>query len=117
MSRHAPRTSGTLGIVHRVSDAWRVLVVDATGSVPRIAAAESLPASAPERVRETLAAAGGDRVVQIVPASASVCRTCTLPDAGDEALEAALRLQAETWLLAGTPPHRYGQTVLPKADA
>ena len=117
MSRHAPRTSGTLGIVHRVSDAWRVLVVDATGSVPRIAAAESLPASAPERVRETLAAAGVDRVVQIVPASASVCRTCTLPDAGDEALEAALRLQAETWLLAGTPPHRYGQTVLPKADA
>ncbi|MHC4811193.1 MAG: hypothetical protein ACYTEV_12640, partial [Planctomycetota bacterium] len=117
MSRHAPRTSGTLGIVHRVSDAWRVLAVDATGSVPRITAAETIPSSAPDRVRETLASARVDRVVQVVPASASVCRTCTLPDAGEEALEAALRLQAETWLLAGTPPHRYGQTVLPKADA
>jgi hypothetical protein len=117
MSRHAPRTSGTLGIVHRVSDAWRVLAVDASGPLPRITAAETIPASAPERVRETLETARVDRVIQIVPASASVCRTCTLPDAGEEALEAALRLQAETWLLAGTPPHRYGQAVLPKADA
>ncbi len=117
MSRPLPRISGTLGIVHRAGDEWRVLVVDASGATPRVRSAETVPASSPDRVRSMLEDAKPELVLQVVPAAASVCRTCTLPDAEGETLDAALRLQAETWLLAGTPEYRYGAAVLPKAAA
>jgi hypothetical protein len=117
MSRHAPRISGLLGVVHRVADEWRILVVDTAGGSPRVRGTETVPAASPASVRSFLESARVEHVLQVVPASASVCRTCTLPDAEGEALDAALRLQAETWLLAGTPEHRYGGGVLPKAAA
>lgn len=117
MSRHSPRISGLLGVVHRVADEWRILVVDTAGGSPRVRGAETVPATSPANVKSFLESARVDHVLQVVPASASVCRTCTLPDAEDDALDAALRLQAETWLLAGTPEHRYGGGILPKAAA
>jgi len=58
------------------------------------------------------------RVLTVLPARETVCRTFTLPAASDEQLELALRLQAEAALLGGVPPHRVGMGVLPStADA
>ncbi len=44
----------------------------------------------------------------ILPGSATVCRTTILPDVDTEQILQALRLQAESKLLGGTPEHRRG---------
>lgn len=58
------------------------------------------------------------RVLVVLPARETVCRTFTLPAASEEQLELALRLQAEAALLGGVPPHRVGMAIIPsRADA
>ena len=47
-----------------------------------------------------------ERIVAILPGSATICRSSILPNIEDDQLEEALRLQAEARLLGGTPPHR-----------
>ncbi|MFK7961344.1 MAG: hypothetical protein AB8G96_12565 [Phycisphaerales bacterium] len=112
----SPIRSGILGIVHRAGGDWRLVAADLSGSRPKILASEALPSSAGhERVDAWLESQKVTSVLQVVPASASVSRTFILPNAEDDALDQALRLQAETWLLAGTPDHRYGGGVLPAA--
>ncbi len=51
----------------------------------------------------------------VLPASAVICRTCTLPDAAQDQLEQALALQAEAHLLNEMPDHRQARAVLPMA--
>ena len=58
------------------------------------------------------------RVLVVLPARETVCRTFSLPAASEEQLELALRLQAEAALLGGVPPHRVGMGIIPsRADA
>ncbi len=56
------------------------------------------------------------RVISVLPASAIICRTCTLPNGSPQQLDAALKLQAETQLLGSVPPHRMATAVLHAAD-
>ena len=52
------------------------------------------------------------RAIVILPPSRIICRTVSLPDAGESHLLPALRLQAETHLLGVAPPHRQSLAVL-----
>ncbi|MDP6541405.1 MAG: hypothetical protein QGF07_01340, partial [Phycisphaerales bacterium] len=55
-------------------------------------------------------------IISILPGSATICRTSLLPDIDDDQLQEALRLQAESRLLGGTPPHRRALAALESAD-
>ncbi|MFO0827052.1 MAG: hypothetical protein U0572_02795 [Phycisphaerales bacterium] len=57
------------------------------------------------------------RAIAVLPASATVCRTCSLPPAQGEQLISALRLQAETALLGSVPSHRIGMAMVPDTSA
>lgn len=58
------------------------------------------------------------KAIAVLPPSATVCRTCTLPALGagkSEQLLSALRLQAETAFMGGIPNHRLSMAALPEA--
>jgi hypothetical protein len=62
-----------------------------------------------------LSQAGTGRILVVLPARETVCRTFSLPAASQDQLDLALRLQAEAALLGGVPPHRVGLGILPAA--
>jgi len=57
-------------------------------------------------------ARGAGRVLAVLPADRTVCRSFSLPAASPEQLDAALRLHAEAAFLGGVPSHRVGLAVL-----
>jgi Tfp pilus assembly protein PilN len=110
---HHPSDPAVLAVVHRAADGWRGLVASTDGPRPRVidTAEFSDGRALPAWLREH--GAGG--VLCVLPASTVICRTMTLPDAGDEQLDQALHLQAEAHLVGIAPPHRMGMAVLPGA--
>lgn len=116
IATEAQPLTGMIGVVHRAGRSWHVLVADLAGSLPRVVASESFPADRPDRVETLFEQAKVGHVIQIVPASSSVARTCRLPDSDEETLASALRLQAETWFLAGAADHRTAGAVLESAE-
>lgn len=115
MSRHHDQHPPDLpvAVVHPARSRVRVLVVDRDGSALRIVHAGETSTSG---VSAEIARHGAKRIVQVLPASEAITRTCTLPAAGDGQLEAALRLQAETYLLGRVPEHRLGLAALAAAE-
>jgi hypothetical protein len=103
-----------LAVVHRTGDVWRGLIVEqGNPDRPRIVDAQEFPDDAAESLTSWITDKQASEVLYVLPASTTVCRTCTLPDAAPEVLEQALRLQAEGHLTEIAPPHRLGMAVLP----
>ena len=67
------------------------------------------------RISAWLTQNGVEKAICILPGGSFICRTCQLPNASNEQLLPALRLQAEAHLLGVTPPHRSAMAVLHSA--
>lgn len=107
-------------VLHHTGRVWRGLVVrNGMGrdshSPPAILASREFAMSMAGRIETWLDEHSVSEVMCVLPSSAVICRTCPLPDAPMEQLEAALRLQAEAHLLGIAPPHRLGMAVLEKS--
>ncbi len=106
----------TIGVLHRAGGIVRGLIVAAGGGArPRVVAWREFGPDQADRIDGWLEQNHVDQALGVLPASAIVCRTCTLPNAEPEALAAALRLQAEARMPGTTAPHRLGMAVLPPA--
>ncbi|MCH8315868.1 MAG: hypothetical protein IIA64_07830 [Planctomycetes bacterium] len=108
-------TGGIIGVVQRAGRNWRCLIGQTDTGVPRITAWEEFDASQAGRIPDWLAKHDVQRVVGVLPASAVVCRTCSLPHTDAIQLQQALQLQAEAHLLGTAPPHRQATAVLDNA--
>ena len=106
---------GIIGVVQRAGRNWRCLIGQTDASVTRITAWKEFDAPRAGRIAEWLAKYDVQRVVGVLPASAVVCRTCSLPDTDAIQLNQALQLQAEAHLLGTAPPHRQATAVLDNA--
>lgn len=92
--------------------AWHVLIVRSEASTLSLIAERSATAG-DGSVAGWARSHKPARALIVLPASATVCRTCPLPPAQGEQLASALRLQAETALLGGVPWHRVATAALP----
>ena len=108
-------TGGVIGVVQRAGKNWRCLIGQTDAGVPHITAWEEFDAPRAGRIADWLAEHDVQRVVGVLPASAVVCRTCSLPDTDAIHLHQALQLQAEAHLLGTAPPHRQATAVLENA--
>lgn len=106
--------TATLGVLHRAGGIVRGLIVS-EGTRPRVVAWREFGPDQADRIDGWLDQYNVERVLGVLPASAVICRTCTLPNAEPEALAAALRLQAEARMPGTTAPHRLTMAVLPSA--
>ncbi|MEE8153639.1 MAG: hypothetical protein V3T53_01620 [Phycisphaerales bacterium] len=106
------QSGGIIGVVQRAGRTWRCLIGQTDTSVPRITAWEEFDTPRAGRIADWLAKHDVQRVVGVLPASAVVCRTCSLPESNAIQLQQALELQAEAHLLGTAPPHRQAVAVL-----
>lgn len=90
-------------------------VVGTPGPPATLTAWQEFPADDTERISAWLDECGAQAVLGVLPASAVVCRTCTLPNVAAQQLEQALALQAEAHLLTEVPDHRRARAVQPMA--
>ena len=109
------QSGGIIGVVQRAGKNWRCLIGQTDAGVPHITAWEEFDAPRAGRIADWLAEHDVQRVVGVLPASAVVCRTCSLPDTDAIHLHQALQLQAEAHLLGTAPPHRQATAVLENA--
>lgn len=93
-------------------DMFDALLVDASGSDRPLKVREErrLPAAAVSAWLERHEA--GTRLL-LLPSAATICRLYRLEGVSREQAEQALRLQAESHLLGGVPPHRIAMSLLP----
>ncbi|MBL9149741.1 MAG: hypothetical protein JNM94_13710 [Phycisphaerae bacterium] len=96
--------------------AWHVFIVRGEGSTLSLIAERSATAG-DGSVAGWARSHRPARALVVLPASATVCRTCPLPPTQGEQLASALRLQAETALLGGVPWHRVATAALPSQSA
>ena len=84
---------------------WRCLFATVQeNSIPSIR--ETVIVEGSKALEELLESKQPSGIYVILPGSSTVCRTTTLPDVDDEQILEALRLQAESKFLGGTPEHR-----------
>ena len=116
--------NGPIAVLHRVGGSIRGVIGTLAPAGRPEAPADQQPAltgfkefqaSRPGDIAAWLDEHGAGPVVVVLPASAVVCRTCTLPEADPEHLAQALALQAEAHQLTAVPPHRRATAVLPAA--
>ena len=107
--------TGVIAILQRAGRQWRGLIGAADDGMPRILAWREFDDARSGQIAEWLAEHGAKRVVGVLPASAVVCRTCSLPDTDGIHLHQALQLQAEAHLLGTAPPHRQATAMLENA--
>ena len=107
--------TGVIAILQRAGRQWRGLIGATDDDMPRILAWREFDDARSGQIAEWLAEHGAIRVVGVLPASAVVCRTCSLPDTDAIHLHQALQLQAEAHLLGTAPPHRQATAVLENA--
>ncbi|MBT4529679.1 MAG: hypothetical protein HOC27_00600 [Phycisphaerae bacterium] len=101
----------TIAIAQRVGGSWRCLfaTTDDSGQPTILDALELVNEKA---LADALHTKQPTATFCILPGSATVCRTTTLPDVEDEQIAEALRLQAESKFLGGTPEHRRAMSAL-----
>jgi hypothetical protein len=105
-----------VAVVHEVAGARAVLVANIAGETPRLLEASTIgPGDGAGALGVCLDRHEAGRVIEVLPGSHVVCRTCTLPNAEDDQLEEALLLQAEALVPEETPEHRRAAAVLPTA--
>lgn len=92
-----------------------MLIVAARNGRASILEAQEYPAERVGEMEARLTAARAARLICVLPAASTVCRTVTLPSAEPDQLQQALQLQAETHLPADAAPYRTAMTVLPPA--
>ncbi|MHC4964470.1 MAG: hypothetical protein ACYTGE_06140 [Planctomycetota bacterium] len=116
--------NGLIAVLHRVGGSVRGVIGTLAPADRPEAPADRQPAltdfkefqaSRSGEIAAWLDEHGAGPVVVVLPASAVVCRTCTLPEADAEHLAQALALQAEAHQLTAVPPHRRATAVLPAA--
>ena len=81
--------------MHRAGDTWRILIAKTAGIRPAVLDIRDVDAHETERLDDWFDEHHVGQVLVVLPASAVVCRTCTLPDTDPEQLALALDLQAE----------------------
>ena len=104
-----------LAILHRAGRTWRLLIADTRRGRPEILDSRDIPERDADDIDRWLEPHHVGRVICVLPSTAIICRSCTLPDADPEQLEQALSLQAEAQLLGSAPPHRMAMAVLHSA--
>lgn len=105
----------TLVLVPRsIDQGWRCLLIQRERSGLSIVADRMARAGDPD-LPGWLAGRNPAKALVLLPALATIARTCTLPPAEGPQLASALRLQAETALLGGMAKHRVAMAVLPAA--
>ena len=92
-------------VTHRVGESWRCLFV-AVQIDQQPTLVDVIEVSSDLELDALLKEKNPDRIFSILPGSATVCLTTTLPDVEDEQIHEALRLQVEARLLGSTPVHR-----------
>ncbi len=107
--------TGVIAILQRAGRQWRGLIGAVDDGMPRILAWREFDDARSGQIAEWLAEHGATRVVGVLPASAVVCRTCSLPDTDAIHLHQVLQLQAEAHLLGTAPPHRQAAAMLENA--
>lgn len=111
-SSDASRTAA----LHRNGNVWYGVVGRTTGDDQfEIIATRAFPDADPAAVDQWLNDQRAGHIIGVLPACSTVVRNCTLPNAGPEQLQSALRLQAETQLLGAIPAHRIGLATLAPA--
>lgn len=89
-------------IVHHVRNSFRCLFVDQKTAT----LLDTTEVENESNLEDLIKERKPEKIISILPGSATICRTSLLPDTDDLQLHEALRLQAEARLLGGTPHHR-----------
>jgi hypothetical protein len=108
-----------LGVIHRAGTTWRAVIArnmdNRNAGLPTIIGSREFPEGQANEIDAWMDQHDVSQVLCVLPASAIICRSCSLPDASSEHLEAALRLQAEAHLHGIAPAHRISMAVLEAA--
>ncbi len=107
--------TGILAVLHRSGKQWYGVIARIGGLVPQVLDSRCFADSAEHEIDRWVAESRAAEAVVVLPASAVICRTCTLPMAEPEQLARALELQAEVHLTGVALEHRRGLAVLPAA--
>jgi hypothetical protein len=107
-------------VIHRAGTVWRCVIAQRPANGrgvhrPSVIATREFSDSERTRIEVWLDENNVGEVIHVLHCSEVICRTCTLPDAPDEHLIPALRLQAESHLLGIAPSHRVGMSVIEPA--
>ncbi len=103
-----------IAVVQRVGGTWRCLLAsNSEGAHPEIV--ETIHIQSEDGLESLLKSAQPKDLYVILPGSATVCRTTSLPDVDHDQMLQALRLQAESKFLGGTPEHRRAVSTLDTA--
>jgi hypothetical protein len=98
-------------ITQRIGESWRCIFASFLDSgKPEVI--ETLHAADTIALESLLQSKKPSSKYVILPGSATVCKTTTLPDVDENQLLEALRLQAESKFLGGTPDHRRAMAAL-----
>lgn len=106
--------SNMLAITHHADETWRCLAVTMRNDVPEIVDASTFRDQ--DGLNVWLSKHSVSRVINVLPASSIICRTCLLPDVAPDQLEMALQLQAEAHLAGLAAAHRQSMNVLHPAE-
>ena len=106
--------AGVLAVLYRTGTSLHGVIARTDGERPRIVSTRDFAATESSRIDAWLEQAAAAEVIEILPASAVVCRNCVLPEGDPDQLDQAMALQAEIHL-GSTPAHRLGMGVLDQA--
>ena len=109
-----PHNDHLIAIAQRSGNAWRCLFAT-TDAIGQPSVVETIEVANDSELASLMDTKQPTELFAILPGSATVCRTTTLPDVEEVQIAEALRLQAESKLLGGTPEHRRAKTALDSA--
>ena len=115
MSSFDPLPSNILAVLHRQGEQWACVAGELEDS-GRARIIDARLIGDDERIQPWIDSMNAGSVRVVIPASETICRTCSLPDGSPEELEEAVRLQAESQLLGSAPAHRLGIAIMPGSD-
>jgi hypothetical protein len=118
MSTHTshPDRNGNdlIAVTQRVGSAWRCLFASSHQG-DRSTVLETIEVDGDHALESLLESKQPELLYSILPGSSTVCRTTTLPDVDADQIIQAIRLQAESKFLGGTPDHRRAMAPLDTA--
>jgi hypothetical protein len=98
--------------LHRVGRSWRCVAARRRNGGLELIDSREIRVDQESRLEVWLNEHAVGRTICVLPASSVICRTAPLPNAPEDQLMPALRLQAESFLLGGTPDHRRAMAIL-----
>lgn len=115
MSSLDPSQSNILAVVHRQGEQW-ACVAGQPEEAGRVRIIDTKMIDDEDQIQPWIDSINADSVRVVIPASETICRTCSLPDGAPEELDEAVRLQAESQLLGTAPAHRLAVALIPGSD-